>query len=83
MDDEVVNYGTNSIVLDFVTYNGDFNSFIYSGFLFTSMAGGELKVEKFIMPILLDLYSKPLDQLLAAIEIIVVLGFFLLLGESI
>ena len=83
MDDDAINFGTNSIVLDFVTYNGDHNNFIYSGFLFTSMAGGELKIDKFIMPLLLDLYVTPLDHFIAAIEILVVIGFFILLGDTI
>ena len=81
--DELYNESTNSVVFDFVTYNGNFNAFIYSGFLFTSMAGGELKSDKFIMPMILDIYSKPLAHVLAAIEIIVVLGFILHFGESI
>ena len=81
--DETFNSSTNSVVFDMVTYNGNFNAFIYSGFLFTSMAGGELKVDKFIMPMILDIYYEPNRHVLAAIEIIVVLGFFIHFGESI
>ena len=51
--------------------------------MFTSMAGGELKVDKFIMPMILDIYYEPIDHALAAIEIIVVLGFVIHFGDTI
>ena len=81
--DEVVSFDINSIVLDFVTYNGNYNTFIYSGFIFTSMAGGITLIDKFIMPLKLDIYYNPEDKFTAFIEIVVLLVFFWFFYDSI
>ena len=81
--DQIISPDTNSVVLDFVTYNGNHNTFIYSGFLFTAMAGGITLIDKFIMPMKLDIYYNPEDKLTAVIEILVVIGFFGLFYDSI
>lgn len=39
------------------------------------MAGGITIIDKFIMPINLDIYYNPIDKVTATIEILVVLGF--------
>lgn len=82
IEDEAIDHSLNSIVLDFVTYNGNYNTFTYSGFRFTNMAGGEITSGKFIVPLRLDIYYNVEDIVLAIIEIFVCLGFVGLFLDS-
>jgi hypothetical protein len=68
-----LNETLNSMVIDFVLYNGDLNYFIYSSFIAETISGGMIKTSYYIWPMKLNMYFTTGDKVRAVFEVIIFL----------
>jgi hypothetical protein len=66
----------NSLVLEFVLYNGDLNQFIYSAVIFEFNSSGNILKYLNIWPICLNMYASPKDIARCFFEVIYVILVF-------
>lgn len=68
-----LNETTNSIVFDFVLYNGDLNYFTYVAFVAQTLSGGEIYSTYYLWPMKLKMYFTASDKVRAFFEVVIVL----------
>lgn len=68
-----LNESLNSLVVDFVVYNGDLNYFTYSAYIAQTLSGGEIKSSYYIWPMKLNMYFTAGDKVRACFEVIILL----------
>ena len=71
-----LNESTNSIVIDFVLYNGDLNYFTYAAYIAQTISGGEIFSTYYIWPMKLKNYFTAADKIRALFEVIFLLLLF-------
>mmetsp|Transcript_10787 Transcript_10787/g.10823 ORF Transcript_10787/g.10823 Transcript_10787/m.10823 type:complete len:224 (-) Transcript_10787:393-1064(-) len=71
--DHFFNDTMNSLLIDFVLYNGDINYFTYVGFIAEMYSGGEILFQYYIWPMRLKMYATPGDGARAFFELVFVL----------
>jgi hypothetical protein len=71
-----LNESLNSLVVDFVLYNGDLNYFIYTSYIAQTISGGIIKTSYYIWPMKLSMYFSPGDKVRAAFEVIILILLF-------
>lgn len=68
-----LNESLNSLVVDFVVYNGGLNYFTYSTYIAQTKSGGEISSSYYIWPMKLNMYFTIGDKVRAFFEVVVVL----------